>query len=155
MVKKKAIFLNMTVFKIVGILISLLLLVVLSEIFSGNLLADYDKVTEAKAIEIRNTLLYLNTVEEGIRVVSVDKDFKVILEKQNITVEYDKKGIKHTLLLAPINKNIIEPASIEDVSICISKKIYNCHNNITICKEGEDCCKFEPLTDTLCTSSNH
>ena len=159
MAKKKAIILDIAVLKIVGILMGLFLMMLLSMLLYGNLFEDYDKLTESKAIEIRNAMLYLNTVEEGVRVVSVDKDFKVILEKQNITVECHKKffcdgDVSYTLMLAPINKDIIEPATLEATSICISKKIHNCHNTITMCIEDEDCCKLEKLTDTLCASTN-
>ncbi|MCK5177176.1 MAG: hypothetical protein KAQ92_05610, partial [Candidatus Aenigmarchaeota archaeon] len=154
MTKRKATIINITVIKIVGIILSILFIAILSIVLSGSLSEDHDKQAEAKATEIRNALLYLNTVEEGIRIISVNKNYKVILETEQITVEYPTKNIKHTFPIAPINKNIVIPATVESVYTCISKRIHNCVNEITICKEDEACCKFEPLDDTLCTSSN-
>ena len=142
-----------------GVLIASIILISAKTISDTGLIMNYDKVTEAKTIEIRNALLYLNTVEEGKRIINLPKSFKVYLEKENITVEcnvpfYCLGGLRHTRNIFPINEKIIYPAELKSKKKCISKKISNCQNNITICMPDEDCCCFESLKDTLCTSSN-
>lgn len=158
MKKRKA--MNSTIILFIsGVLIALLSFMATSNIINMNLSSDYRKIAEAKTIEMRNSLLYLNTVEEGMRIINMPEGFKAILEEQNIVVEcnvpvFCTGGVNHNLTIKPINKDIVIPATIEAEQICISKKIFNCKNQMTICLPSDPCCDFEPLTNTLCTSSN-
>ena len=144
---------------VASILISAMILLVMVNI--GNIDTYVNALDEAKAktLEIRNALLYLNTVEEGTRMITLMPYFEAILTQDNITVVCNRPiefggEISFTRNLEPLPKNIIIPNSVAETKICLSKKITNCQNNITICKIEEDCCELEDLEDTLCTSSN-
>ena len=144
---------------VMAVLTGIMFLITAKMISDGSLMMNYDKATEAKVIEIRNALLYLNVVEEGKRIIKLPAMFKVYLEKENVTVEcnvpfFCTGGLRHTRSLVPMNEEIISPAEVDSRSICLSKRISNCRNNITICLPEDNCCKFNPLSETLCTSLN-
>ena len=157
--KKRKAMNELAIMMIVGVLMGLLIFMATSNILNLNFSSDYRRIAEAKTIEIRNSLLYLNTVEEGVKVMNVPDSFEVMLRKDNVSVEcnvpiFCSGGVSHTRSIKPINKNIIVEADVNAEKICISKKISNCQNQITICELGGACCDFEDLSDTLCTSSN-